>query len=56
VQMKGMDHFIPNYATHREFGEVLEDACSRGVVLKVLECHVEEGGLEIIGEIPYRFG
>ncbi|MBR2394204.1 MAG: DNA/RNA nuclease SfsA [Candidatus Methanomethylophilaceae archaeon] len=40
VQMKGMDHFIPNYATHREFGEVLEDACSRGVVLKVLECHV----------------
>ena len=55
VQMKGMRVFEPNYATHREFGEVLEEVVDAGVRLVVLDCVVGEDSMDVDSRIPYRF-
>jgi sugar fermentation stimulation protein A len=47
VQMRGVKHFTPNYATHPEFGEALKEAEAAGVELFAFDCDVAENSLEI---------
>lgn len=42
IQMKGVDHFEPNYKTHAAFGEALKEAKSAGVNIMAIDCVVTE--------------
>lgn len=42
IQMKDIDHFEPNYVTHKEFGEALKQAKENGVNIYAIDCHVTE--------------
>ncbi|MBR6204800.1 MAG: DNA/RNA nuclease SfsA [Candidatus Methanomethylophilaceae archaeon] len=56
VQMEGMKEFVPNYATHAEFGREMEKAERSGVKVLVLECEVSEDSMRIGGRaIPHRY-
>lgn len=48
IQMEGVKEVRPNIATHREFGEVLQEAKNAGVEVLFLKCHVTPDSLEII--------
>ncbi len=55
IQMEGIDKFVPNERTHKEFAEALEEVEKSGVKIKVLECTVDENSLYIKREIEnYR--
>lgn len=47
IQMEGIKEVRANIATHREFGEALEEAKAAGVEVLFLECSVGEDFLEI---------
>jgi len=55
VQMKGMSYFTPNYATHEEFGKVLEEAYEKGVKILVYDCLVTEDSMKVDSQLPFRF-
>jgi sugar fermentation stimulation protein A len=56
VQMGGMKEFVPNYATHREFGEEMEIAERNGVKIMVCGCDVAEDSISIgRAGIPHRY-
>lgn len=40
IQMKDVEHFTPNYKTHREFGDTLKEINNKGVNLIALDCQV----------------
>lgn len=42
IQMKGVDHFEPNYRTHAAFGEALKEAKAVGVNVMAIDCIVTE--------------
>lgn len=42
IQMKGIKHFEPNYATHAAFGEALKEAEAAGVNIMAIDCIVTE--------------
>ena len=42
IQMEGVRHFSPNWATHPQFGQALIQAQSAGVRLLAMDCHVTE--------------
>ena len=41
IQMKNIDYFTPNYATHPEFGEALKNARDKGVKILAYDCIVD---------------
>ena len=47
IQMKGVDRFEPNWETHREFGETLQEAKKAGVHILAYDCLVEPDRMEI---------
>ena len=47
IQMKGINVFIPNDATHRAFGDALREAERSGVKILAYDCLVEESGMKI---------
>ena len=55
IQMEGVACFEPNYDTHREFGEALQRAKSKGVNILAVDCHVTETELEINTKVHIRF-
>ena len=55
VQMKPMRYFTPNYATHEEFGRVLEDVNKAGVGILVYDCIVTPDSMTVDSPVPYRF-
>lgn len=48
IQMEGINEVRPNMTTHKEFGEVLEQAKKSGVEVLFLKCLVTPDSLEII--------
>ncbi|MGN1481763.1 DNA/RNA nuclease SfsA [Porcipelethomonas sp.] len=52
IQMKGIKLLIPNYSTHREFGEALKDAQKAGVKIMAYDCKVSEN--EVTADMPVR--
>ncbi len=47
IQMKGVDYFTPNYATHPEFGEALKIARDKGVKILAYDCIVNRDSIVI---------
>ncbi|MGN0151149.1 MAG: DNA/RNA nuclease SfsA [Wujia sp.] len=47
IQMEGIHEVRPNVATHKEFGQALEEAKAAGVKILYLGCRVTEDTLEI---------
>ena len=47
IQMEGIHEVRPNVATHKEFGQALEEAKAAGVKILYLGCRVTEDKLEI---------
>ena len=52
IQMKGVDRFEPNWETHREFGETLQEAEKAGVHILAYDCLVEPDRMEIQDSVP----
>lgn len=42
IQINGVKYLIPNYETHREFGEILHFAKQKGVKILAFDCIVKE--------------
>lgn len=55
VQMNWAKYFIPQYETHRAFGEKLKQAYEAGVNLTAVLCDVTENEIIITDKIPIRF-
>jgi len=55
VQMKPMKCFTPNYETHEEFGEVLEEVHRNGVGILVYDCVVTPDSMTLDSPVPFRF-
>lgn len=51
IQMKGVGSFMPNDATHLEFGDTLRFAQTKGVKVLAYDCKVENDCLEIDKEV-----
>lgn len=52
IQMSGVKYLIPNYETHREFGEALSLAAQMGVKILAYDCIVKEN--EITAHNPIK--
>lgn len=52
IQMKGIKKFMPNYTTHREFGEVLKKAQENGVEILAMDCTVTPESMVIEDPVP----
>lgn len=55
IQMENVTCFVPNDATHPEFGQALREAEEKGVHVLARECIVTENTLEIGKEVPVKF-
>lgn len=54
IQMKGVSHFTPNDATHKEFGDTLRRASKKGVRIIAVDCIVSSDSIEIDSEVEVR--
>lgn len=54
IQMEGMKHFEPNYATHQAFGEALVKADLAGVKIMAYDCLVERDTLLLNRPLPVK--
>ncbi|WP_313340251.1 DNA/RNA nuclease SfsA [Sedimentibacter sp.] len=45
IQMKDVLYFIPNYKTHKEFGETLKSIKKKGVKIIALDCKVKRDSI-----------
>lgn len=54
IQMKGVRVFRPNWATHPEFGEALQEAQNAGVEIVAVDCRVAPGVVEIDGKVEIQ--
>lgn len=50
IQMEGVHEVRANVATHKEFGDALEQAKAAGVKVVCMECKVTENTLEVVRE------
>ena len=55
IQMEGVRFFMPNYDTHREFGEALRRAAEAGVEILAFDCLVTEDSMRINRPVPVKF-
>lgn len=56
VQIEGMDHFEPNYATHQAFGDALSKASEEGVCVMAMDCIVQEDSLVLNKPLAVKLG
>lgn len=56
IQMSGMKRFVPNYSTHREFGEELENAVRMGVDIRAYGCDVTQGSVTLSDPVEILLG
>lgn len=54
IQMKGIELFMPNIETHREFAEVLKEAQEAGVRVLAYDCDVTEDSIKISSPVPVK--
>ncbi len=55
IQMRGVQHFMPNNRTHAAFGEALASAVASGVKVVALDCDVEPDSMSIREFVPVRY-
>lgn len=53
VQMKGMYCVTPNWDTHPEFGQALQEAQRKGVQILAMDCTVTPDSITISREVPF---
>lgn len=51
IQMKNIDYFTPNYATHPQFGQALKTAQENGVKILAYDCIVDDDNIVLDKEI-----
>ncbi len=54
IQMKGVDFFSPNDATHPEFGQALRQAAAAGVEVWAYDCRVKADSLSMDRRVEVR--
>lgn len=54
IQMKGVDFFSPNDATHPAFGQALREAAAAGVEVWAYDCAVTPDTLALSAPVPVR--
>ncbi len=54
IQMKGVDFFSPNDATHPAFGQALREAAQAGVEVWAYDCAVTPDALVLDAPVPVR--
>ncbi len=54
IQMKGVDFFSPNDATHSAFGQALREAAQAGVEVWAYDCAVTPDSLVMDAPVPLR--
>ncbi|GHU88210.1 sugar fermentation stimulation protein SfsA [Clostridia bacterium] len=54
IQMEGVKHFTPNYATHAEFGETLKAVIQAGVKAFAYDCLVTPDSMKINCRVPIK--
>ena len=52
IQMKDVDHFVPNEVTHPEFARALSEAAGQGVHILAFDCQVTETALTLADPVP----
>lgn len=52
IQMAGIQGFAPNWATHPEFGQALQDARQAGVKLLAYSCQVQPDEIVLDAPVP----
>ncbi|MDD3218678.1 MAG: DNA/RNA nuclease SfsA [Lachnospiraceae bacterium] len=52
IQMRPVKELRPNWDTHREFAEVLQQVSHHGVKVFAYECAVETDSIEMVSEVP----
>ncbi len=55
IQMRGPDHFMPNYDMHEEFALEVENAARKGVGILAYDCIVTEDSISLGKPIEVRF-
>ena len=48
ITTPGVTKVLPNYKTHKEFGDALDYAVKQGVKVLYLPCEVKENSLEVM--------
>lgn len=46
IQMKGISYFLPNYKTHKDFGDALTIAHNKGVKIFAIDCNVTQNSIK----------
>ena len=54
IQMKGVQLFQPNWATHPEFGRALMEARDAGVEIIAVDCNVKPGEVNIADRVDVK--
>ncbi len=54
IQLKGMEHFEPNYDMDPEFGKALKDAQAKGVKILAYDCLVRKDSLILDETVPVK--
>lgn len=54
IQRNDAQSFAPNDNTDPDFGRTLREAVAVGVQVKAYTCHVDQTGVEVVGEIPVQ--
>lgn len=52
IQMQGVTRFCPNWATHRDFGLALRQACAAGVEVLAMDCLVTPDSMTLHRPVP----
>lgn len=56
VQMSDVKYFTPNYDTHPEFGEALEEASRKGVKILCYDCNVTHDSMTVGKPVKVKLG
>lgn len=54
IQMKDVLYFMPNYKTHKEFGETLKNVKKKGVNLIAYDCEVTKNSLTAVQRVDIK--
>ncbi|ROR28732.1 sugar fermentation stimulation protein A [Mobilisporobacter senegalensis] len=54
IQMKDVKYFMPNYSTHKEFGDALIEARKSGVQILAFDCQVTKESMKLSDEVEVK--
>lgn len=54
IQMENIKYFTPNYKTHKEFGEALQYASSKGVKILAYDCIISKDSITLNNQVDIK--